>query len=103
MPMSILEKIMKMSIWYLNLNIDPFITLVKVKVIDTYGVVVSSPKQYDPDRSIVKVTETAHWILKVRPYLRNKFITFLNVFCVDAYIISILFQVRQIILIFDIT
>ena len=55
MPRSILATL---SIWYLNMNIDPFITLVKVKVKvpDTYGVIISSPKQYDFDISKVKVT-----------------------------------------------
>ena len=46
----------------------PFTTLVKVKVqiLDTYGVIVNSPKQFDVDRSKVKVPEMAHWALKVR-------------------------------------
>ena len=34
---------------------------VKIKILDTYGVIVSSPKHFD----IWQVTETAHWVLKV--------------------------------------
>ena len=46
-------------------KISPFTTLVKVnvKVFNTYGVMVSVPREYDLDRSNVKVTETAHWVL----------------------------------------
>ena len=54
MPSSILPKI---SIWVPNLKIGTFTTLVKVKVGDTYGVIVSSPKQFDLDMSKVKFTE----------------------------------------------
>ena len=50
MPRSILAKL-----WYPNLKMSPFTAL----VLDTYGVMVSSPKQFDFDRSKSKVTETA--------------------------------------------
>ena len=48
-----------------------FILYVKIKVLDTYWVIVSSPKQFDIKISKVTVTETAHWILKAWPYLKN--------------------------------
>ena len=56
-----------------NLKIRQFTTLVKVKVNirETYGVTVSSPKQFDLDRATFNVIEMAHWVLKVRPYLKN--------------------------------
>ena len=62
MPRSILAK---MAIWDPNLKIGLCTTLIKVKVLDTYGVIASSPKQFDLDRSKVKVTEMAHWVLKL--------------------------------------
>ena len=34
---------------------------VNVKIPDTYEAIVSSPKQFDRDRSKVKATETAHF------------------------------------------
>ena len=70
MPRSILANILN---WYLNLKIAPFTTMVKVKIkaLDTYGIIVSSPKQLVIDRSKVKVTETAHWVLKACPCLKN--------------------------------
>ena len=36
---------------------------VNVKVLEIYGVKVSSPRQFDLDRSKVKATETALWVL----------------------------------------
>ena len=53
-----------MAIWDTNLKIGLCTILIKVKVklLDTYGVIASSPKQLDLARSNVKVTETAHWI-----------------------------------------
>ena len=39
---------------------------VKIKVLDIYWVIDSSPKEFDLDRSKVKVTETTHWGLKVK-------------------------------------
>ena len=58
----------KISIWDRNWKIGPFTKkkLVKVKFLDTYGVIVSSPKQFDLDRSKVIVTEKAHCVLKVK-------------------------------------
>ena len=66
MPRSILAK---MAIWYPNLKIGLCTTLIKVKVmvLDTYGVIASSPKQFDLDYSKVKVTGTEiYWVLRVK-------------------------------------
>ena len=58
MPMSILSQ-------FENRPILATLVQGKIKVLDTYGVIVSSPKQFDLDSSDVKVTHnTAHWILK---------------------------------------
>ena len=67
MPRSILSN---NAIWDPNLKIRPATTLVEVKfqILDTYGVIVSSPKQFDIDRLKVKVIEM---VLKVRPYLKK--------------------------------
>ena len=50
MPRSILAKI---SNCHINLKIAPFATLINIKVLNTYGVIVSSPKQFDINRSKV--------------------------------------------------
>ena len=40
------------------------LVLCQVANVDIYGVIVSSPKQFDLDSSKVKVTETAHLFLR---------------------------------------
>ena len=71
------------AIWDPNLKFRPATTLVKVKfqILDTYGVIVSSPKQFDIDRLKVKVIEM---VLKVRPYLKKIETLFFFIFwCAD--------------------
>ena len=82
MPRLILAK---MSNWDCKSANSQHWYTVKGKVLVTYWVIISSPKQFDLHRWKVKVINTTHWVLKVRSYLKTELSTSTNIVCIHLF------------------